>query len=291
MSGEPVGEILGDTSAIVPLLAGDPSTPHVVALRPETRVPRRVESPPCRVAGRLSSRSLRPSRSCSQRASCCFCPCSSDRRIPAEATRLHIATSTAPLTFGCATALLSPVRVANSGRRVDRSVGRVGCPSEVGVAEWFRRVADRWAVGAGGSVGPHRRPRWRRVGQPRWWRGLGRCVPCLSVRDRHEALTRRRALDRTARASVRASICQWFPSTGRKRCAWRLRRHLLDPVGMESVEGVVGRLGAVQAGSDWVSELSIRTRRRDSQVGRGRGSSGRRPDHQDVRVSRRDAPR
>src|SRR6478735_4590877 len=49
--------------------------------------------------------------------------------------------------------------------------------------------------------------------------------------------------------------------------AWRLRRHLLDPVGMESVEGVVGRLGAVQAGSDWVSELSIRTRRRDSRSG------------------------
>src|SRR6478735_7347090 len=34
--------------------------------------------------------------------------------IPAEATRLHIAMSTAPLTFGCATALLSPVRVASS---------------------------------------------------------------------------------------------------------------------------------------------------------------------------------
>ena len=49
--------------------------------------------------------------------------------------------------------------------------------------------------------------------------------------------------------------------------AWRLRRHLLDPVGTESVEGVVGRLGAVQAGSDWASELSIRTRRRDSRSG------------------------
>jgi DNA glycosylase AlkZ-like len=49
--------------------------------------------------------------------------------------------------------------------------------------------------------------------------------------------------------------------------AWRLRRHLLDPVGMETVEGVVGRLGAVQAGSDWASELSVRTRRRDSRSG------------------------
>src|SRR3954447_25122145 len=49
--------------------------------------------------------------------------------------------------------------------------------------------------------------------------------------------------------------------------AWRLGRHLLDPVGTESVEGVVGRLGAVQAQSEWGSELSIRTRRKESTSG------------------------
>ncbi len=49
--------------------------------------------------------------------------------------------------------------------------------------------------------------------------------------------------------------------------AWRMRRQLLDPVGRESVEGVVARLGALQAQSDQASELSIRTRRTHSLPG------------------------
>ena len=49
--------------------------------------------------------------------------------------------------------------------------------------------------------------------------------------------------------------------------AWRLSRQLLDPVGTESVEEVVRRLGAVQASQGWAAELSIRTRRQHSEAG------------------------
>ena len=48
---------------------------------------------------------------------------------------------------------------------------------------------------------------------------------------------------------------------------WRLSRQLLDPVGTESVEDVVRRLGAVQAQQGWAAELSIRTRRQRSEPG------------------------
>ncbi|MFD4992090.1 DNA glycosylase AlkZ-like family protein [Cellulosimicrobium cellulans] len=53
--------------------------------------------------------------------------------------------------------------------------------------------------------------------------------------------------------------------------AWRARRHLLDPVGDGTVEGVVGRLGAVPAASDDAAELAVRVRRRasvDGEIGR-----------------------
>jgi len=49
--------------------------------------------------------------------------------------------------------------------------------------------------------------------------------------------------------------------------AWRLRRQLLDPIGVEAVEDVVRRLGAVQAQAGTAAELSVRTRRRSSEAG------------------------
>ena len=49
--------------------------------------------------------------------------------------------------------------------------------------------------------------------------------------------------------------------------AWRMRQQLLDPVGTESVEGVVRRLGAVQAQLDAAAELAVRTRRERSRSG------------------------
>ena len=49
--------------------------------------------------------------------------------------------------------------------------------------------------------------------------------------------------------------------------AWRLRKHLLDPVGTASVAGVVGHLGGVPAQSDAAVELAIRTRRQRSKPG------------------------
>ena len=49
--------------------------------------------------------------------------------------------------------------------------------------------------------------------------------------------------------------------------AWRMRRQLLDPVGTESVAGVVRRLGAVPAQPDAATEFAIRTRRHRSRSG------------------------
>jgi hypothetical protein len=46
-----------------------------------------------------------------------------------------------------------------------------------------------------------------------------------------------------------------------------MRQQLLDPVGTESVEGVVRRLGAVQAQLDSAAELAVRTRRKRSRSG------------------------
>jgi Winged helix DNA-binding domain len=53
----------------------------------------------------------------------------------------------------------------------------------------------------------------------------------------------------------------------RKALAWRLRRQFLDPIGDEPVEGVVRRLGAVQAQHEAAGELSIRARQRRSEPG------------------------
>ena len=49
--------------------------------------------------------------------------------------------------------------------------------------------------------------------------------------------------------------------------AWRLRQHLLDPIGTESVAGVVGRLGAVQTQVPASAELAIRLRQQRSRTG------------------------
>jgi hypothetical protein len=49
--------------------------------------------------------------------------------------------------------------------------------------------------------------------------------------------------------------------------AWRMGRHLLEPVGTGSVADVVRRLGAVPAQHDAATELAVRTRRRRSRPG------------------------
>jgi DNA glycosylase AlkZ-like len=49
--------------------------------------------------------------------------------------------------------------------------------------------------------------------------------------------------------------------------AWRMRQQLLDPVGTESVAGVVRRLVAVPAQIDAVAELAVRARRERSRSG------------------------
>ena len=49
--------------------------------------------------------------------------------------------------------------------------------------------------------------------------------------------------------------------------AWRMERQLLDPVGAESVAGVVRRLGAVLSMDESLAELAVRTRRTTSRPG------------------------
>lgn len=49
--------------------------------------------------------------------------------------------------------------------------------------------------------------------------------------------------------------------------AWRMRRQMLDPVGSESVAGVVQRLAAVPAQRDAAAELAVRARRQQSRSG------------------------
>src|SRR4029079_19075472 len=58
-----------------------------------------------------------------------------------------------------------------------------------------------------------------------------------------------------------------MPLTWPQALAWRMRRQLLEPVGSESVEGVVRRLGAVQAQFGPANELAVRTPRQRSQQG------------------------
>ena len=49
--------------------------------------------------------------------------------------------------------------------------------------------------------------------------------------------------------------------------AWRMRRHLLEPIGSQSAAGVVRRLGAVLAMDESLAELAIRARRTRSRSG------------------------
>ncbi|GIG21006.1 hypothetical protein Cch01nite_17300 [Cellulomonas chitinilytica] len=58
-----------------------------------------------------------------------------------------------------------------------------------------------------------------------------------------------------------------MPLTWAQALAWRLRRHLLDPVGAGSSTDVVRALGAVPAHPDDAAELAVRTRRRESAPG------------------------
>ena len=55
--------------------------------------------------------------------------------------------------------------------------------------------------------------------------------------------------------------------TWAKALSWRLRRHMLDPVGTGSVADVVHRLGPVPAWPDAAAELAIGARRTDGRLG------------------------
>ena len=55
--------------------------------------------------------------------------------------------------------------------------------------------------------------------------------------------------------------------TWEQALGWRMERHLLDPVGSESVAGVVRRLGAVLSMDESLADLAVRTRRSTSRPG------------------------
>jgi len=55
--------------------------------------------------------------------------------------------------------------------------------------------------------------------------------------------------------------------TWARALGWRMERHLLDPVGSESVADVVRRLGAVLSMDEALAELAVRTRRTASRPG------------------------
>lgn len=63
------------------------------------------------------------------------------------------------------------------------------------------------------------------------------------------------------RASTELSV------TWAQALAWRLQRHLLDPIGSGSVAAVVQRLGAVLSMDESLAELAVRTRRQQSRPG------------------------
>jgi hypothetical protein len=75
----------------------------------------------------------------------------------------------------------------------------------------------------------------------------------------------------TARRRARVLLGRRYPATvsvtWSQALAWRLRQHLLDPVGSEPVAGVVGRLGAVPAFPEPAAELAVRCRQQRSQAG------------------------
>ncbi|GAA2161770.1 DNA glycosylase AlkZ-like family protein [Pedococcus bigeumensis] len=58
-----------------------------------------------------------------------------------------------------------------------------------------------------------------------------------------------------------------FGVSWRQALAWRLERHLLEPVGSASVAEVVRRLGAVPSMDESLAELAVRTRRTSSRPG------------------------
>jgi hypothetical protein len=61
---------------------------------------------------------------------------------------------------------------------------------------------------------------------------------------------------------VTEALVTWAQALG-----WRMERQLLDPVGTESVAGVVRRLGAVLSMDESLAELAVRTRRTTSRPG------------------------
>jgi hypothetical protein len=77
------------------------------------------------------------------------------------------------------------------------------------------------------------------------------------------ALTRRQV----CRVGMGTSTSTEASVTWAQALAWRMQRQLLDPVGSESVAGVVRRLGAVLSMDESLAELAVRTRSTTSRPG------------------------
>ena len=90
---------------------------------------------------------------------------------------------------------------------------------------------------------------------PSWLRHVG---PAITLRT-HIVRNWCEAEDMTIATGVSVTLSQAL--------AWRLERHLLEPVGSESVADVVRRLGAVPSMDESLVELAVRTRRTTSRSG------------------------
>jgi hypothetical protein len=81
------------------------------------------------------------------------------------------------------------------------------------------------------------------------------------VNDHRAVFVRNRCEAAGMSTSIEAKV------TWRQALAWRMGRHLLDPVGSESAADVVRRLGAVLSMDESLAELAVRTRSQVSRPG------------------------
>jgi hypothetical protein len=80
--------------------------------------------------------------------------------------------------------------------------------------------------------------------------------------DDHRAVSVRNRCDYADMTTSTEATATWTQAL-----AWRMARHLLDPVGSESAADVVRRLGAVLSMDESLADLAVRTRRTTSRPG------------------------